>query len=193
MGERVPEPCAKGAICYCLDEVSKGRGARSRITQLRDALEAAPDFNDLTRIFDENLLTHVMTAADRRSAVRHLQRHWFDQASPDAYFPGEPVASIYGQGVIRALNLALASRRGVVPLNAWWLIDSSREVTLYSLADVDRGVTIGGRVTLLILTPPPRGDDPPANEPIKGATAQAWVTHRGGTIDVRRAAADRRG
>ena len=83
----------------------------------------APAFNGLTAVFDQYLLSHVITnAAERARVVAHLQRHWFDQTSPDAFFPGVPVASIYAQGVLKALDLALAGRR-VVPLNAWWLLD----------------------------------------------------------------------
>ena len=193
MGERQVQhvPCAKGAICHRLDEFSKGRGARPRVGRLRDTVAAlAPAFNGLTAVFDQYLLSHVITnAAERARVVAHLQRHWFDQTSPDAFFPGVPVASIYAQGVLKALDLALAGRR-VVPLNAWWLLDYP-EVKLLSLADVDQaGVTIGGRVTLLILTPRPQGGGRPTRTPILGATAQASVTeHRDNrvrTIDVRR-------
>ena len=59
-------------------------------------------------------MPHVITnAAERARIVAHLERHWFDQASPEAFFPGVPVASIYAQGVIKALDLALAGRRVV--------------------------------------------------------------------------------
>lgn len=184
-------PCAKGVICYCLDEFSKARG-RGRTARLRDELAAqAPAFSGLTDVFDRYLLSHVMTDANERGrAVRHLQRYWFDHTSPDAFFPGVPVASIYAQGVLKALDLALAGRRGVVPLNAWWLLDFP-EVKLISLADVDSdGKTIGGRVTLLIQTPRPQGGGRPTSTPILGETAQAWVTEssdkRVRTIDVRR-------
>jgi hypothetical protein len=184
-------PCAKGAICYCLDEFSKGRGARSRVGRLRDAVAAlAPAFNGLTAVFDQYLLSHVIAnATERARVVAHLQRYWFDETSPDAFFPGVPVASIYAQGVLKALELALAGRR-VVPLNAWWLLDYP-EVKLLSLADVDHaGVTIGGRVTLLIMTPRPQGGGRPTRRPILGETSQASVTeyrdNRVRTIDVRR-------
>jgi hypothetical protein len=55
---------------------------------------------------------------------------------------------------------------------------------------VDRTrVTIGGRVTLLIMTPRPKGGGP-ISTPILGDTAQASVTEDGPngvtTIDVRR-------
>jgi hypothetical protein len=179
MAPKVPDhvTSAKGAICHCLDEFSKGRGARSRIARLRDELATlAPAFNGLTGVFDRYLLSYVMTnAAERAAVVTHLERYWFDQASPDAYFLGVPVASIYAQGVLKALNLSLAGRR-VVPLNAWWLLDFP-EVKLVSLANVDSaGVTIGGRVTLLILTPRPQGGGRITRTPILGETAQAFVT-----------------
>jgi hypothetical protein len=193
MSEQVPlpVPCAKGAICYCLDEFSRGRGARARVARLRHGLAAlAPSYRGLTEVFDRNLLSLVIKdARERARIVAHLQRHWFGDPPTEAFFPGIPVASIYAQGVIKALDLALAGRR-VVPLNAWWLVDFP-EVKLLSLADVDRaGVTIGGRVTLLIKTPRPQGGARPTRTPILGETAQAWVTeyreNRIGTIDVRR-------
>jgi hypothetical protein len=171
---------AKGAICFCLDEFSKARGARSRVARLRDELATlAPAFGGLTGVFDRHLLSHVITdAAERAGIVRHLERFWFDQASPEAYFQGVPVASIYAQGVLKALDLALAGRRRVVPLNAWWLLGFP-EVKLLSLADVDSaGVTIGGRVTLLILTPRPQTGGRPTRTPILGETAQAFVTEQ---------------
>lgn len=193
MSGKVPHhvPSAKGAICYCLDEFSKA-GARRRTGRLHDELAArAPAFDGLTEVFDQHLLSHVMTDADERArVVRHLRRYWFDQTSPDAFFPGVPVASIYAQGVLKALELSLAGRRGVVPLNAWWLLDFP-EVKLISLADVDSaGKTIGGRVTLLIQTPRPQGGGRPTGTPILGETAQAIATETRGNavrmIDVRR-------
>ena len=182
---------AKGAICHCLDEFSKGRGARQRVSRLRNEIAAlGPASNGLTTVFDRHLLSHVMTNdTERQSVLAHLQRRWFDQASPDAYFPGVPVASIYAQGVLKALDLALTERR-VMPLNTWWLLDFP-EVKLLSIADTDdAGATIGGRVTLLILTPRPQFGGTPTRTPILGKTAQAWVTeHRDNrvrTTDVRR-------
>jgi hypothetical protein len=98
------------------------------------------------------------------------------------------VASIYAQGVIKALNLALAGKR-MVQLNAWWLLDYP-EVKLLSLADVDTaGATIGGRVTLLIQTPRPQGDGRATSSPYMGDTAQAHVTEHHDnavrTVDLR--------
>jgi hypothetical protein len=121
----------------------------------------------------------ISDASARRRIVTHLEQHWFDQASPEAYFPGVPVASIYAPGILKALELALAGRRLVVPLNAWWLIGFP-EMKLLSLADVDSttSATIGGRVTLLILTPRPQGDSPPTGTPIWGDIAQAFVTEQ---------------
>ncbi len=183
---------AKGAICYCLDEFSKAPGARARVARLRRELMAlAPAFNGLAGVFDRYLVSYVITdAAQRAAIVKHLERYWFDAASPDAFFPGVPVASIYAQGVIKALDLALAGRR-IVPLNAWWLLGLP-EVKLLSLADVDSsGVTIGGRVTLLILTPRPEGGGRPTRTPILGDTAQAFVTeyydNAVRTVDIRKA------
>jgi hypothetical protein len=82
--------------------------------------------------------------------------------------------------VLRALELSLKGRR-TVPLNVWWVVDS-QEVKMLTLADVDeQGVTVGGRVTLLILTPRPRGDGEINRTPILGDEAEAWVSEQQGT------------
>lgn len=173
-------PCAKGVVCYCLDEFSKGRGARTRLTRLRDAIMAiAPvDYQGLEVVFDQYLFPYcVGDATERTRAVNFLRRYWFDPGSPDAFFPGFPVARIYAEGVLKALELALNGRR-IVPLNAWWVLDTT-EPKMLVLADVDnQGITIGGRVTLLVTTPRPRGRDRPAGAAILGQTAQAWVSQR---------------
>ena len=50
---------------------------------------------------------------------------------------------------------------------------------MLTLADVNEGVTVGGRVTLLILTPRPRGEGEPA-QPILGPLANTWVSQQQG-------------
>ena len=181
MGERPIESVAKGAICYCLDQFSKGRGARARVVRLRDELlKLDPPFSGLMEVFDRYLLSHVISdAAKRQRIVRHLERHWFDQDSPEAYFPRVPVASIYVPGVLKALDLALLAGRRAVPLNSWWLLDFP-VVKLLSLVDLDsRDETIGGRVTLLILTPRPKPHGKTTDRPIMGEIAEAFVTEYG--------------
>jgi hypothetical protein len=93
-----------------------------------------------------------------------LRAYWFDANSRDQYFPGQRLAQIYAEGVLKALELSINGRRRAVPIDAWWVVDS-QATRILTFADVDeQGVTVGGRVTLLILTPrplptavPPRG------------------------------------
>ena len=173
--------CAKGPIPYCLDELSKRPGARKLLITLRDALTSlAPTYQGLEDVFDEHLMSLVLTGQQaRRRIVDHLRSHWFDAASSDAYFPNQQVSRIYAVGVLKTLELSLKGRRRVVPINAWWLVDAS-EVRMLTLADVDQqGFTIGGRVTLLILSPRPQGQGE-NRSPIMGDTAGAWVTEQQG-------------
>jgi hypothetical protein len=169
-------PVAKGPIPFCLDEFSRGRGARRRIERLRDAIASiAPDFRDLSAVFSDHLLVHVFKDPQVRSRiVQQLQMHWFDDSSPQAFFPNQRVAVIYAQGVLKTLELSLKGRRPI-PINAWWVVDLP-EVRMINLADAGSdGVTVGGRVTLLIMTPRPKGGESPRT-PILGELAQAFVT-----------------
>jgi hypothetical protein len=170
-----------------LDEFSKGRGARARLAGLRDAITAiAPDYRGLEDVFDKNLMAFVIAnAAERARIVAFLKSHWFDAASAEAFFPGVPMARIYAEGVLKALEFSLNARRAV-PLNAWWLIGFP-EPQMLTLADTnDAGMTVGGRVTLLVLTPRPQGDHRVSATPILGDAAQAWVSeHRGNRVTTR--------
>ena len=142
---------------------------------------ASNDYQGLEVVFDQYLFPYCINcfsdANERTRAVAFLRRYWFDLGSPDAFFPGFPVARIYAEGVLKALELSLNGRR-VVPLNAWWILDTT-EPKMLVLADVDnQGVTVGGRVTLLVVTPRPSGRVRPRGAAILGQTAQAWVSER---------------
>lgn len=179
-------PCAKGAICYSLDEVSKGPRARSRIKRLHQEIsKQAPDYDAIADTFDRHLLSHVISdPAHKERAVRHLKRHWFDPNSDAPLFPGKPVAGLLAEGVQKALDLSLKGKR-VVPIDAWWVLDSP-EFRVLTLADVKDGVTVGGRVTLLIMTPRPETSGP-LSTPILGEQAEAHVTeHQGAEVSTTR-------
>lgn len=195
MGPRVPDPvpAAKGTVCYCLDEFSKGAGARARVEALRKALAGiAPSYAGLTDVFDQHLVSKVIRSAHARQAIRdHLQAYWFDPKSKVGYFPGVPVARIYGEGLAKALDLALkgGGKSGVVPLHAWWVLDSTT-FRVMSLTDVKGGKTVGGNVTFLIHTPRPRvkGRAAKAVPPyILGNVAESHFTgHTGSRVTSRR-------
>lgn len=179
-------PCAKGALCYCLDEFSKGRGARSRIAKLRDAIAAlAPSYAGLTEVFDEHLMAHVFPDAGRRQRiVEHLNAFWLDSDSRRPFFPTQPVVQLLAKGVLETLDLSLKGK-SAVPINAWWVLDSD-EWRILNLADVKDSVTVGGNVTLLIMTPRPKGGGRTASA-ILGDVAEAYVTERQGrTVTTRR-------
>ena len=169
-------PCVKGPIPHCLDEVSKGADARRRLEQLRDAITSiAPSYQGLETVFDTYLLVYVFDDPRvRENIVAHLKTHWFDDSSPDAYFPNQRVAAIYAQGVLKALEFSLKGPEPI-PLNAWWILDLN-EVKMLTLVEIDpQGITVDSRVTLLILTPRPRGEVR-SDKPIFGDLAQAWVS-----------------
>lgn len=174
-------PCSKGTICYCLDEISKGRGARSRIAKLRAAIAAlAPSYAGLTEVFDEYLVAYVFPDADRRRRIAdHLNAYWFDAAALRPFFPTVSVAKIYAEGVLKTLDLSLKGGRRTVPINAWWVLDSS-DFRLLNFADVKNGVTVGDNVTLLILTPRPKGGARAAPPWILGRVAEAYDTEQQG-------------
>jgi hypothetical protein len=139
---------------------------------------ASSGYQGLEVVFDQYLFPYCISDANERTrSVAFLRRYWFDPGSPDAFFPGFPVVRIYAEGVLKALELSLNGRR-VVPLNAWWILDTT-EPKMLVLADVnDQGVTVGGRVTLLVVTPRPRGGGTPRGPAILGETAQAWASER---------------
>src|SRR6266446_3354777 len=97
--------CAKGWIPYCLDLLSKGRGARSRLQRLSDAIASlAPDYQGLEAVFDTYLLSFIVTdPLVRGEIVAYLKTRWFDASSPETYFPGQRVSQIYAQGVLKAI------------------------------------------------------------------------------------------
>jgi hypothetical protein len=176
MGLERDVPCAKGAICYGLDQFSKGPGARNRVRQLRDAIAAlAPTYEGLAEVFDEHLLTHVFNTSQRRSAVAKLNKYWFDPNSPTTLFPGKPVARIYAQGVLRTLDLSLRGGGRAVPIESWWIVDST-EFRMLNFADVEAGKTVGARVILLIMTPRPAAGGPAIPARILGHVAEAYST-----------------
>jgi hypothetical protein len=196
MSAQVPNglPTLKGAVCYCLDEFSIGKRARSRVQQLRDAVAAlAPNYAGLAEVFGQYLLPfRFHTAASRQAIVDHLNTYWFDPSSPTPFFPGVPVAKIYGEGLVQALDLSLAGGgRGVVPLNAWWVVDAS-QVILISFTNQMGSTTTGPNVTLLIETPrPPKIKGLKPTPPwILGDKAQAYFTRLIGRRVVTRSVRD---
>jgi hypothetical protein len=187
MGLERDAPCAKGAICYGLDQFSKGPGARKRIQALHDAIAAlGPSYAGLTEVFDEYLLKHVFNAGQRRVARDKLNEFWFDHTSPTALFRQKPVAQIYAEGVLKALDLSLKGKGRPVPIESWWIVDST-DFRMLSLADVKGGETVGSRVTLLIMTPRPAEDGPSVSARILGNASEAYSTEeKDGSVSTRR-------
>lgn len=152
-------PVAKGWIPYCLEEMSKkgdsGAGLRRLYNALRDC---RPQFDGLADLFGKYLLANFIESAPKiERIVDHLDHHWFGDGR-ELFFPDEPVAQIYGTGVLHTLELSLAGNREPIPIQSWWIPDFP-SVKLLTLAqtDLDRTVT-GPQVTLLILTPRPQGE-----------------------------------
>ena len=165
----------------------KGLGPGAGISNLRDAIAAlAPTYEGLSEAFDEHLLAHVFKTRQRRSAVEKLNNYWFDPDSPTTLFPGKPVARIYAEGVLRTLDLSLRGGRRAVPIESWWIVDST-ELRMLNFADVKAGKTVGAMVTLLIMTPRPAAGGPTIPAAILGNVAEAYSTEEvGGTVVTRR-------
>jgi len=176
-------PVAKGAVCYGLDKISKGPRARKRLTDLRRALRKLPsNRKGLAEIFDLYVLKFVFKETTRRQIVEHLNEFWFDPRSSRGYFKDVPVAKIYADGVIQALDLSLDRKGRPVQLDCWWTIDGSAgEIQLMSLTERDSGQTTSNTITLLIQTPRPKPISRAKPEPpwILGK-AEAYVTRREG-------------
>jgi hypothetical protein len=163
MGGQIPPYVnyAKGPICYALDQISVGPGSRARLKKLNDALKAlAPSYMGLTDTFDENLLSYVFSPATRVQICQNLNDCWFNPASQDAYFPGVPVAKIYGPGVIQTLSLSLAPQGTVKPIDAWWVLEKP-QVAMVNLE-------ARGKIGLLIETPRPEQSE-------KGIRYKKWI------------------
>lgn len=173
-------PCAKGPVPHGLDTISSRPDARARLEQLRNAISALASVN--YRGLETALETHVLqpiypTAREAADVAAHLKQHWFDETSGAAYFSRfQPIAGIYAEGVLKAVELSLRTAAGAppVPIDAWWVVDQP-DVKMLSLALVDSsGVTRSDRVTLLVLTPRP--DAGKARMAILNKEAVAWVT-----------------
>ncbi|HUK08424.1 MAG TPA: hypothetical protein VLX09_11190 [Stellaceae bacterium] len=168
-------PVLKGPVPHCLERVSKGKGARARLQQLAAAVQAiAPQYRGLENVLDENLLIYVFNEKQRKVITEHLRRNWFDDNSPDAFFPGQPVASIYAKGLLKALELSLSGRR-VIPIKCWWIVDCV-VVTLLTLAEVQKRGPSNTPITLIILTPRPNKIATRKVRAILGNEGKAWVS-----------------
>lgn len=164
-------PCAKGPIPYCLDELSTHPDARTHLENLRAAVEGlrTNSFRGLERVFEKFLFEPAGFDLEKRSpATKSLEQHWFDERSPDAYFPNsQPIAPIYAAGVLKTLELSLKGKYDPIPIDAWWVIGFSH-VELINLVN-------SRQVTLLIATPVP----PHPARKLLGDHTEAWTTVRG--------------
>ena len=168
-------PCAKGWIPYALEECSRMPTARAILEELRDAIEAlAPDYRNLSEVFDQYLLSHVAPDNHRPKILRHLDRHWFGDDRREAYFADQDVAAIYARGVLSVLELSLRSSGQPTPITSWWIVDASG-VKMLTFAEVDGRGSAEGSVTLLIMTPRPLGA-PDSREFILRDEAEVWVS-----------------
>lgn len=179
MGMIVPKqvPCSKGWLLYCLEICSRAPRARDYLQGLKDAIERlGPDCDGLERVCDEHLIAHVVSgerAAEKRRKIRdHLRNEWFGTSS-DRYFSDWPVARMYAEGLVKALEASLARPGAPAPITSWWLL-AHPEFKMITMLD-------GERVTLLVLTP-----RPPTAVPLTPATtrhvimgdAEAWEGSR---------------
>jgi hypothetical protein len=136
-----PGKCVKGAACLALDKLS---GDRDGMIALQDAIAgiASAGYAGLENVLGQFLLPALYSAADAAKTTTHLKACWFDPSSPTCYFPGVDVAKIYGQGLLKTLELSLKSG---APVDTWWVRDHAA-VEMLNLASPRQ-------VTLIIATP----------------------------------------
>ncbi len=144
-------PVAKGPIPYCLDQMSIRKNARALLEELRAAIEGVRggDFRDLASVFEKYLFQPTDFGVEKSTqATLSLQKYWFDEKSPDAFFPAfQPIAPVYAAGVLKTLELSLGGRPAPLPIDAWWVLGYA-QVELINLVTARQ-------VTLLIATPYP--------------------------------------
>ena len=89
-------------------EAGRGRGSRSSATPSQRWPRPMRDFAE---VFDE--IPGVACHLRRRTATKDCrapETFWFDPDSPTPFFPAEPVAQIYAEGVLETLDLSLKGK-----------------------------------------------------------------------------------
>jgi len=153
MGNILPEgvPCAKGWVPHCLELCSRIDRARDYLLGLKKAIEQlSPGYEGLEQALDDHLIARVIVgdgAIERRRKIReHLKANWFDATSSEVFFPQQPVARIYAEGLLKTLEASLEPKVPL-PITSWWLPDYP-EVKMLTMLNQDG-------VVLLIQTPRP--------------------------------------
>ena len=169
MGFAAPDdPVAKGPVTRCLDELSVGYEARRRLTELHRALTglAATQFSGLEKVFATHLFPGFYPPDQIDRITEHLRTAWF---SPDTgWWPSfQPIAPIYGLGLVQTLNASLAATGDPLAIDSYWVMEHTR-VEMVNLVSPRQ-------VTLLIATPRPAHGSPPG---IQGESSEVWVTAR---------------
>jgi hypothetical protein len=161
------DPCAKGPVTYCLDELSTRDDAHARLDALRAAIIRLKEkqYRGLEKVFATHLFKDFYNKEQVKKITNYLKSCWFDEKS--GWWPSfQPIAPIYAEGLLTALNASLQSTR-VLPFDSYWIIGHG-QVEILSLISKRQ-------VTLLIATPPPIELAPKG---IWSEFSQAWVTAR---------------
>lgn len=161
------DPCAKGPVTYCLDEISVGDDARVRLDALRQAVIDLKDndYRGLEKVFAKKLFNKFYNKEQIKKITGYLKNCWFDEKT--GWWPSfQPIAPIYAEGLLRALNASLRSDEPL-PIDSYWIIGHG-QVELLTLVSK-------GQVTLLIATPPPIELAPKG---VWSESSEAWVTAR---------------
>ena len=159
------DPVAKGAVTLCLDEMSTAGNAGEQLAGLRDALKAiAPTYAGLAAVLAQRLLPQHFASTDIPAIQAHLAQYWFNEQT--GWWPlFQPVAPIYGAGLLQTLNLSLAGKTPL-PIDSYWVLNH-QNVEMINLVSARQ-------VTLIIATPPPPGTPPG----IQGEASEVWVSAR---------------
>lgn len=111
--------CVKGAACIALDKLSSDRGGLIAL-QAAIANLAPVGYRGLENALGQKLMPVAFPPAECERLTRHLKQRWFDAESDKCYFPGVDVARLYGEGMLKTIELALTSN---LPIDTWWSRD----------------------------------------------------------------------
>jgi hypothetical protein len=161
------DPAAKGPVTECLDALSVAADARARLTTLRQAILdiQGANFMGLEEVFARHLFPPFYPPDQIQRITEYLRTNWFSETG---WWPSfQPIAPIYGRGLLQTLRASLSSLGPPQPIDSYWILGHG-QVELINLVSAHQ-------VTLLVATPAP---PEPSRAGQLSRPCEVWVTAR---------------